>query len=80
MSQQSNDKYLSVSAQRLLERFDAKSAHIGVVGMGYVGLPLAVVLAEAGYSVVGIDLDPQKIDMLHAGKSYIEDIPDHVLK
>jgi len=80
MSQQSNNKYLSVSAQRLLERFDAKSAHIGVVGMGYVGLPLAVVLAEAGYSVVGIDLDPQKIDMLHAGKSYIEDISDHVLK
>jgi UDP-N-acetyl-D-glucosamine dehydrogenase len=48
---------------------------IGIVGLGYVGLPLAMEFAEAGYDVVGVDVDPSKISALRAGRSYIEDIP-----
>jgi UDP-N-acetyl-D-glucosamine dehydrogenase len=47
---------------------------VGIVGMGYVGLPLAVAFAEAGHSVVAMDADPRKIAMLEAGESYIEDV------
>jgi len=49
---------------------------IGIVGLGYVGLPLAVAFAEAGHEVVGLDVDPRKIEALNEGRSYIEDIPD----
>ena len=52
---------------------------IGIVGLGYVGLPLAVAFAEAGNDVVGLDLDGSKVDSLNAGHSYIEDVPDTVL-
>jgi UDP-N-acetyl-D-glucosamine dehydrogenase len=47
---------------------------IGVVGLGYVGLPLAVAFAEEGHDVVGLDADPRKVDALTEGRSYIEDI------
>jgi UDP-N-acetyl-D-glucosamine dehydrogenase len=53
---------------------------IGIVGLGYVGLPLAVAFAEAGHEVVGLDADQRKIDALNAGRSYIEDIPGELLK
>lgn len=52
---------------------------IGVVGLGYVGLPLAVVFAEAEHEVLGIDADPAKVDSLNAGHSHIEDVPGMVL-
>ena len=52
---------------------------IGIVGLGYVGLPLAVSFAEAGHEVVGLDADARKIKALGEGRSYIEDIPDAVL-
>ncbi len=52
---------------------------IGVVGLGYVGLPLAVSFAEAGHEVVGLDADARKIKALGEGRSYIEDIPNEVL-
>ncbi len=52
---------------------------IGIVGLGYVGLPLAVAFAEAGQEVVGLDADARKVEALSAGRSYIEDIPDTVL-
>jgi UDP-N-acetyl-D-glucosamine dehydrogenase len=47
---------------------------IGVIGLGYVGLPLAVAFAEAGHEVVGVDTDPRKLDALERGESYIEDV------
>ncbi len=53
---------------------------IGVVGLGYVGLPLAVAFAEAGHEVVGLDADPAKVDSLNAGRSHVEDVPDSVLE
>ncbi len=51
------------------------AARIGVVGLGYVGLPLAVEFAEAGHDVIGLDVDASKVKALRAGRSYIEDIP-----
>jgi UDP-N-acetyl-D-glucosamine dehydrogenase len=52
---------------------------IGIVGLGYVGLPLAVAFAEAGEHVIGVDVDPTKITGLRAGRSHIEDIPSEAL-
>jgi len=52
---------------------------IGIVGLGYVGLPLAVAFAEAGHDVVGLDADSRKLESLKRGESYIEDIPDSSL-
>jgi UDP-N-acetyl-D-glucosamine dehydrogenase len=52
---------------------------IGIVGLGYVGLPLAVAFAEAGHEVVGLDSDQRKIEGLNSGRSHIEDITDKVL-
>jgi UDP-N-acetyl-D-glucosamine dehydrogenase len=52
---------------------------IGIIGLGYVGLPLAVAFAEAGHEVSGLDLDPAKVAALNAGRSYIEDVPDSIL-
>ena len=52
---------------------------VGVVGLGYVGLPLAVAFAEEGHDVVGLDTDPRKIDALAEGSSYVEDVPSEQL-
>ena len=52
---------------------------IGIVGLGYVGLPLAVAFAEAGHQVVGLDADAAKVEALGRGESYIEDVPDAAL-
>ena len=48
---------------------------IGVIGLGYVGLPLAVAFADEGHDVVGLDVDPRKIDALAEGRSHIGDVP-----
>jgi UDP-N-acetyl-D-glucosamine dehydrogenase len=58
----------------LVRRFDTKSATIGVVGLGYVGLPLVLRYAEVGYKVIGFDIDPDKVAKLGAGQSYIKHI------
>ena len=65
---------LPPAAQVLVDRFMKREARVGVVGLGYVGLPLAVVLAEAGFHVIGVDLDPEKVECLTRGQSYIEDV------
>ena len=61
---------------QLINKLTEKSAIIGVVGLGYVGLPLALRYAEAGYKVLGFDIDPVKIDKISAGTTYIKHIPD----
>jgi len=53
---------------------------IGIVGLGYVGLPLAVAFAQEGHDVIGLDTDPGKVEALNGGRSYIEDVPDTVLE
>jgi UDP-N-acetyl-D-glucosamine dehydrogenase len=63
----------SLSAS-LLEKIKSRRARTGVVGLGYVGLPLAVELAKAGFHATGIDLDTRKIEAIDAGRSYIPDV------
>lgn len=63
----------------LLGRIERREATVAVVGMGYVGLPLAVVFAEAGLGVVGLDVSPARMDALNRGESYIEDVPSETV-
>ncbi len=65
--------------QILLDKLMNRTATIAVVGLGYVGLPLTVEFAEAGFQVIGLDVQPEKIDQLNAGISYIADIPSERL-
>jgi UDP-N-acetyl-D-glucosamine dehydrogenase len=58
----------------LVKKLNEKSAVIGIVGLGYVGLPLSLRYAEAGYKVVGFDIDQGKVDVLNRGQTYIEHI------
>jgi UDP-N-acetyl-D-glucosamine dehydrogenase len=65
--------------QRALEeKIRNRKARVGIVGLGYVGLPLAVEFAKAGFEVTGIDLSEAKVAKVNAGESYIADIPAHV--
>ena len=64
-----------MSTMPLLDRLEHKTALIGIIGLGYVGLPLALRFAEAGYPVLGLDIDPAKTAQLNAGQSYIQHIP-----
>jgi UDP-N-acetyl-D-glucosamine dehydrogenase len=59
----------------LLARIKSGEARVGIIGLGYVGLPLAVEFARAGLHVIGYDVDQSKVDMLMAGNSYIPDVP-----
>jgi len=65
---------MSVHSGSLVERLKARSAKAGVIGLGYVGLPLAIEFAKAGLTVVGVDLDTRKVDALSKGESYIGDV------
>lgn len=64
----------------LLERLESKQARVGVIGLGYVGLPLAVTVASHGYQVSGFDIDADKIRRLDANDSYIDAVTDDVLR
>jgi UDP-N-acetyl-D-glucosamine dehydrogenase len=59
---------------QILGKLSSREARVAIVGLGYVGLPLAVAFAEAGYRVTGIDLDPRKVDASNRGESYIPDV------
>ena len=61
---------------QLIAKFKTNSFIVGIVGLGYVGLPLALRFAEVGIKVLGFDIDQAKIDNIHAGKTYIKHIPD----
>jgi UDP-N-acetyl-D-glucosamine dehydrogenase len=65
----------SVAAQ-LIEKFVNREATIGIIGMGYVGQPLALRFSQLGYKVIGFDIDQEKVDRLNCGKSDIEHISD----
>jgi len=58
----------------LIEKINARSARVGVIGLGYVGLPLAIEFCKAGFPVTGFDLDPAKVEALREGKSYFKHI------
>ncbi|MBS3945167.1 MAG: nucleotide sugar dehydrogenase [Melioribacter sp.] len=61
--------------QELLNKINSKTAVIGIIGMGYVGLPLALTFAEKEFNVIGFDIDEKKIPLLNKGESYIKHIP-----
>ena len=61
--------------EELDERIERREAWIGVIGLGYVGLPLALEFAKAGYRVVGFEVDSKKVEAIGRGASYIEDVP-----
>lgn len=58
----------------LLNKIEDKTAVIGVIGLGYVGLPLATEIAKFGYEVIGFDIQDKKVNMINQGKNYIEDV------
>src|SRR5947207_15039993 len=62
-------------AQSLEQRLENHTARLAVIGLGYVGLPLAVEMAQAGFEVVGIDIDEKRVKQLNQGQSYIQDVP-----
>ena len=64
----------------LINKFEDRSALVGVVGIGYVGLPLAVVFAEAGFKVIGVDPIKEKVDAINRGESYILDVDSERVK
>lgn len=64
----------------LLRKIEEKTIVVGVVGLGYVGLPLAVEKAKAGFKTIGFDIQSQKVDMVNAGHNYIGDVVDKDLK
>ncbi len=63
-----------------MNRIRSRNAPIGVIGLGYVGLPLSLLLAEAGFKVTGFDIDQRKVDNLEAGRSYIFRIPSEEIQ
>ena len=65
---------------RLLNKIEKKELTVGVVGLGYVGLPLAVEKAKAGFKTIGFDVQKEKVDMVNAGHNYIGDVVDSDLK
>ncbi|MCY6353869.1 nucleotide sugar dehydrogenase [Clostridium sp. ZS2-4] len=71
---------MSQIKEELLLKFENKRAKLGVVGLGYVGLPLAVEKAKAGYEVIGFDVQDEKVEMVNEGHNYIGDIVDSDLE
>src|SRR2546423_7670549 len=69
------DAYLELEA-----KIKTKTARFGVIGLGYVGLPLGLTLSDAGFNVTGIDIDTNRVDAIAAGRSYITDISDQELQ
>ncbi|HEX2837831.1 MAG TPA: nucleotide sugar dehydrogenase [Phycisphaerales bacterium] len=67
-------------ATALIAKFESRRATVGVVGLGYVGLPLVRAMHEAGFAVVGFDIDPAKIDMLRRGEAYLKHLGDGLVK
>ncbi|HET6762768.1 MAG TPA: NAD(P)-binding domain-containing protein, partial [Longimicrobiaceae bacterium] len=67
-------------AQELIAKAERREALFGIVGLGYVGLPLAVELCKAGYRVLGFDISERVVDGLNAGRSHVKDISDAQLR
>jgi UDP-N-acetyl-D-glucosamine dehydrogenase len=70
----------ATSANDLRAKIEARTAKIGIVGMGYVGLPLALLFSESKFSVTGLDIDAEKVSALNRGKSYIYRIPENEIQ
>ena len=66
--------------ERLLKKINEKEVCVGVVGLGYVGLPLAVEKAKAGFRTIGFDVQTEKVNLVNEGHNYIGDVIDDDLK
>ena len=71
---------LQSAAKELREKIEQRTAVVAVIGLGYVGLPMCVELARAGFSVLGVDTDPKRIELLRNSKSYLLDVSDEMLQ
>jgi UDP-N-acetyl-D-glucosamine dehydrogenase len=71
---------LSASATALEEKIKSRTARVGIIGLGYVGLPLAMEFAKAGFRVTGIDIQESKVMQLNRGESYVQDVPTDTVK
>ncbi len=69
----------ATAAQTLEEKIASRTARVGIIGLGYVGLPLAMEFAQAGFPVTGIDIEPSKVAQLNRGESYVQDVAPDVL-
>src|SRR3990172_2979674 len=65
---------------RLLQRIKKRRARVGIIGMGYVGLPLLQTFCRAGYECLGFDVDERKVTLLNRGRSYIKHIPSESIR
>jgi len=70
---------MSIHSDELEKKILDRSARIGIIGLGYVGLPEAVMFAQAGFPVTGFDVDPERVNKVNAGESYISDVSSEVL-
>ena len=77
---QERDKDQSSVGEALKKKIVDRSAHLGVIGLGYVGLPLAMEMAREGFHITGIDVDKERIDSINAGRSYVLDTPTETLR
>ena len=80
MSRVVDPAYFQLVVHSLLEKIRAKQVRVGVIGLGYVGLPLIVEFAKAGLSTVGIDLDHSKVGTINEGRSYVADVSNDDVK
>lgn len=71
---------MNANYKRLYRAIETKQAKLGVVGLGYVGLPLAMEMTRQGFTVYGIDVDENKVERLRRGDSYVKDVPDAKLR
>jgi len=78
-AQSPGERAMSATSKALERKILDRSARIGIIGLGYVGLPEAVMFAQAGFSVTGFDLDTERIDKINVGESYISDVASAVL-
>jgi len=75
ITSKTSDSKTSAAFSELEQAIHNKTAKIGVIGLGYVGLPLIRAFISAGYSAQGFDVDQKKVDRLKAGQSYIAHVP-----
>jgi len=66
-------------AASLMAKLQTKTARVGIIGLGYVGLPLGLLFAKGGFTTTGFDIDPRKVESLRQGKSYIKHIPSEAI-
>ena len=69
-----------MTKNQLIDRFNKRTATVGIIGLGYVGLPLAIRYAQVGFPVLGFDIDPFKAKKIAAGETYFKHIPDESVK